>query len=377
MSHCAPRVGRGRTDSRTGWEKHPEDPVAWDQSRVDHHKNGSRVCSGPFPGPPRLPQTHQPQLSSWWPPPAGGSSRRDEPTLRQVQLHVSSRGGRPRPPCLTPLPRRQSGKLTRLHTQTAQCKSGRNAPHPTSMPPLSPGPEKSGWQGRWRAGCGVFLPRSQATLWPWWLSKTKQTGQSEGWTGRIANKSMWAVREDPGHLLLGGKASQRDVSVHPKHCMNDWWLLSRSFHRKPHTAGLMVKMGRTLPPTAGKIKPTPTSPCYFLKKLLNYTWPACSCTKSLQPCLTLCSPMNYSPPVSSVLGILQARILEWVAMPSSRGSSRPRDQTWVFYIFCIGRQVLYHLCYLTMLYFVLGKQHSKQMNSIIDILSITLHRVIL
>ena len=119
------------------------------------------------------------------------------------------------------------------------------------------------------------------------------------------------------------------------------------------------------------------SPCYFLKKLLNYTWPACSCTKSLQPCLTLCGPMNYSPPVSSVLGILQARILEWVAMPSSRGSSRPRDQTWVFYIFCIGRQVLYHLCYLTMLYFVLGKQHSKQMNSIIDILSITLHRVIL
>ena len=39
-----------------------------------------------------------------------------------------------------------------------------------------------------------------------------------------------------------------------------------------------------------------------------------------QPCLTLCDPMDYSPPGSSVHGILQARILEWVAIPFSRGS---------------------------------------------------------
>ena len=39
--------------------------------------------------------------------------------------------------------------------------------------------------------------------------------------------------------------------------------------------------------------------------------------------------------------ILQARILEWVVMPSSRGSSRPRDQTCVFYISCIGRRVFF------------------------------------
>ena len=47
--------------------------------------------------------------------------------------------------------------------------------------------------------------------------------------------------------------------------------------------------------------------------------------KSLQSCLTLCNPMDCSLPGSSVHGILQARVLEWVAMPSSRGSSRPRD----------------------------------------------------
>ena len=40
-------------------------------------------------------------------------------------------------------------------------------------------------------------------------------------------------------------------------------------------------------------------------------------------------PVDYRPPVFSVHGILQARILEWVAISFSRGSSRPRDQTWV------------------------------------------------
>ena len=42
--------------------------------------------------------------------------------------------------------------------------------------------------------------------------------------------------------------------------------------------------------------------------------------KVTQSCLTLCDPMNYT-----VHGILQARILEWVAFPFSRGSSQPRD----------------------------------------------------
>ena len=49
------------------------------------------------------------------------------------------------------------------------------------------------------------------------------------------------------------------------------------------------------------------------------------CTQLLQLCLTLCDPMDCSPPGSSVQGILQARILEWVAISSSRVSSQPRD----------------------------------------------------
>ena len=52
---------------------------------------------------------------------------------------------------------------------------------------------------------------------------------------------------------------------------------------------------------------------------------------------TLCDPMDYSLPGSSVHGIVQAGILKWIAMSFSRGSSR--DQT---RISCISRQILYH-----------------------------------
>ena len=57
----------------------------------------------------------------------------------------------------------------------------------------------------------------------------------------------------------------------------------------------------------------------------------------LQLCPTLYNPMDYSSLGSSVRGIFQARILEWVAMPASKESSRPRDRTCLSRI---GRQVL-------------------------------------
>ena len=63
-----------------------------------------------------------------------------------------------------------------------------------------------------------------------------------------------------------------------------------------------------------------------------------------QSCLILCDPVG--PPGSSVHGILQARILEWVANSSSRGSSRPSDGTQVSCISCSGRWILLPLCHL-------------------------------
>ena len=59
------------------------------------------------------------------------------------------------------------------------------------------------------------------------------------------------------------------------------------------------------------------------------------------PVMSLCDPMDDSPPGSSIRGISQARILEEVAISSSRGSSQPRDQPRVFGVSCIGRQILY------------------------------------
>ena len=78
-----------------------------------------------------------------------------------------------------------------------------------------------------------------------------------------------------------------------------------------------------------------------------------------QLCPTLCDPMDCSPPGSSVCGTLQARILEWVAIPFSGGSSRPRDGTQVSWIasrwftiwalVCSNSHPLSQWCYLTIL----------------------------
>ena len=76
----------------------------------------------------------------------------------------------------------------------------------------------------------------------------------------------------------------------------------------------------------------------------GFSWKSCLVcvgTKSPQSCLTLCDPMDCRPPDASIHGIFQAGMLEWIAMPSSRGSSQPRDQTHIC-MFCIGERILYH-----------------------------------
>ena len=80
--------------------------------------------------------------------------------------------------------------------------------------------------------------------------------------------------------------------------------------------------------------PSP-KPCTYT----SYIYAMCSVTVS---CLTLCDPMDYSPPDSSVHGIFQARILEWVAISYSRGPSQPSNWTLISCIFCIGRRIFYH-----------------------------------
>ena len=66
-------------------------------------------------------------------------------------------------------------------------------------------------------------------------------------------------------------------------------------------------------------------------------------------------PMDCNPPHSSVHGILQARILEWVAISFSRGFSQRRDRTRVSYVSCTGRWVLHHKCHT-------GRKNIKMLN---------------
>ena len=78
---------------------------------------------------------------------------------------------------------------------------------------------------------------------------------------------------------------------------------------------------------------TVSAPGYSLWfSLFIYYLQVCTCAKSLHLCLIFCNSMECSPPGSTVHGILQARILEWVAKPSSRGFSQPRDRTCVSYV---------------------------------------------
>ena len=85
--------------------------------------------------------------------------------------------------------------------------------------------------------------------------------------------------------------------------------------------------------------------------------------------LSLCNLMDCNPPGSSVHGIFQARIVEWVAISFSRGCSWPRDQT---YVSCIGRQVL--SCCITwealIEYIGRGKESFDSFNCLINIFSL-------
>ena len=77
-------------------------------------------------------------------------------------------------------------------------------------------------------------------------------------------------------------------------------------------------------------------PCSLLNFIQVMGKSACLRAKLLQSCATLCDPIDCSPPGSSIHGILQAGILEWAAMASSRGSSQPRDRIHIFCVSCIA-----------------------------------------
>ena len=119
---------------------------------------------------------------------------------------------------------------------------------------------------------------------------------------------IWVIREAP---LLANKVNHN--AFHP------------SVHRTTASMAILHAVSPSHD-TMGK----PFAFTWWVHKYLGYHLCAVLCLVN-QSCPTFCDPMDCSPG-SSVHGILQARILEWVAMPSSRGSSQPRDRTQVSHI---------------------------------------------
>ncbi|CAI9151343.1 unnamed protein product [Rangifer tarandus platyrhynchus] len=131
------------------------------------------------------------------------------------------------------------------------------------------------------------------------------------------------------HVAFG--AGQR---VHAGGSMGEWKSHTLRFGEEEVEAEKRTLCLRPMRPiTLGVKAKVLTRPCSPSVPLL------CSVA---QWCLTLWDPTDCSPPGSSVHGIRQAIILEWVATPSSRRSSQPRDRTHGSYFSCIGRLILYH-----------------------------------
>ena len=140
-----------------------------------------------------------------------------------------------------------------------------------------------------------------------------------------------------GRVALGNKGK---VTVHPSHSRSLLWgptgLLSMLDEGPPEVR--LPDCHQALHFSEGLLGVTACRPqpqAFLLPLLLSTTktihlqlqW-GCVTEVLVAPlCPTLCNPTDCSPPGSSVYGISQARILEWVAIPFSRGSSRPRDWT--------------------------------------------------
>ena len=122
------------------------------------------------------------------------------------------------------------------------------------------------------------------------------------------------------------------------HSYNDKWFSlkkkgkSDTCYTMGELWGHYAKWGK--PVTKGRALPDPTYTYTRSPELSNSCQTSCWCLVA-KSCLTFCDPMDCGPPGSSVHGIYQERILKWVAMPSSRGFSLPRDRTCVSCVSCV------------------------------------------
>ena len=177
------------------------------------------------------------------------------------------------------------------------------------------------------------------------------------------DKSKWAVEGKPEEIPhisdlnyhSGVTLSLPHVSVHtvlifplnkPFACFTTFSLCGNSFlqSQRARALSLITDPWLGFHALTAMTQPQSQEPKSSLKMMQaratqDHELYSCMCAQS---CLTLWDPMDHSPPGSSVHGIFQARILEWVATFYSRGSYGPRNQSCFSCVSCIGRWLLFH-----------------------------------
>ena len=178
------------------------------------------------------------------------------------------------------------------------------------------------------------------------------------WVGKISWRRKW----QPTLVFLSGKShAQRSLTGYsPRDHKRVWHKLATQQQQPIWLAGLKFSIGyyqmqisknlwiKLIIPFWSSDHGSLWFPFQIFRYVRNLIW-ICRCVYSalislcalsVQSYLTLCDPMGCSSPGSSVQGIFQTRILECVAISSSRRSSRPRSWTHISYVSCIGMQIL-------------------------------------
>ena len=196
-----------------------------------------------------------------------------------------------------------------------------------------------------------FFTRTQCLCFPsssFW-QRVNVNISTETWSGgvSIAEKSLLPVpRNLLGIPLSSGECHLHDSSLGQCYCLsfNRWKALK--FRKMTWlTQGFMVYNSKIRVQASVPLDQNSVLSLYIFQDKTFVSNTVCACVVVTQLCLTLCDPVGCSPQPRLLCGILQARILKWVAVLFSRGSSWPRNRTqvsctaWRFFTVWARREV--------------------------------------
>ena len=153
--------------------------------------------------------------------------------------------------------------------------------------------------------------------------------------GSIRGQSLGKTASSGSSAFQGCSLGPRRTAGFPGQW---WWRHLEAFTWWQLCLGLACQVGCSLPRLGSSARRFLPRIPKIHSIIVTHSKSHCSYfnwAQSLHSCPALCDPLDCSPPGSSVHGIVQARTLEWGAMPSSRVSSWPRDRIWASTIFCI------------------------------------------